>query len=186
VVSSSLHGYCINVSELRSIVDNPPATLVDELRERFPDEFEPGDPQSGPSAGEALIAFLDGKPILPDIHGRIPQGLELICELRGARIESSFFEEARYMSIDGALNAGMGGGVCERLLEPRLPVPLPTDEAGPPWISYLTREEIEAGLRSPDKDGSGLDPEILDARDDLRVWLEIAKEHGMDLIVFGN
>jgi hypothetical protein len=185
-VSSSFRGYCINVSDLRSLVKNPPASLLDELRARFPQEFEPGDPETGPSAGEALIAFLEGKPILSDTQERLAQGLELVCQLRGARIESSFFEDAKLMYIYAALNAGMGGGVCEWLLEPRLPVAFPTDETGPPWISYLTREEIDAGLRTPDKDDSGLDPEVLDARDDLRVWLEIAKEHGTDLVVFGN
>jgi hypothetical protein len=185
-MSRSLRGYCIKVSDLRSIVNNPPAGLLDELRERFPRQFEPGDPDSGPSAGEALIAFFKGKPILSDTEGRLAQGLEMICAVRGVRIESPFFEDAQLLSIYEALAAGMGGGVCERLKEPRLPVPLPPDECGPPWISYLTLKEIEEGLARPDKDDDGMEPEVLDARDDLRVWLEIAKEHGTDLVVFGE
>ncbi len=185
-MSSSLRGYCINVSDLQALVRNPPAQLLDDLRGRFPQSFKPGDPESGPSAGEALMAFLEGKPIIPDIHERLAQGLELICQLLGARIESSFFEDAQLTFIYAALEAGMGGGVCERLLQSRLPVPLPTGELGPPWISYLTRQEIEAGLARPDIDVPDLDNEVLDARDDLRVWLEIAREHATDLIVFGN
>jgi hypothetical protein len=178
-VSSSLRGYCIKLSDLRSIVKNPPAGLLNELRDRFSMlEFELGERASGPSAVEELTALLNADP-----EGQL---LEMICAVRGVQIESSFFHDAQLLSIYEALDAGMGGGVCERLKEPRLPVPLPRDECGPPWISYLTLKEIEEGLARPDKEDPDLDNWVADARDDLRVWLEIAREHGTDLVVFGT
>ena len=180
-----MRGYCIKLSDLRSIVTNPPAALLEDLRERFPQNFGQGDSVSGPSAGDVLIAFLDGKSILPGNEGRLAQGLEMICSVRGTRIQSPFFNDARLMYIYEALSAGMGGGVCERLTEPRLPIGLPSDEGAPPWISYLTLDEIKEGLARPDREVPNLDPDVADARDDLRVWLEIAREHGTDLIVFG-
>jgi hypothetical protein len=109
--------------------------------------------------------------------------------VRGVRLESVFFEEVHLLGLYEALEAGMGGGVCERLREPRVPVPLPPRPehiGGEPWISYLTLEEIEEGLARPDKEEPDLDNEVLDMRDELRVWLETAKERGTDLIVFGE
>ena len=47
---------------------------------------------------------------------------------------------------------------------------------GQPWISYLTIEEIEEGLARPDKEDPDMDNWVADARDDLRVWLETARE----------
>lgn len=179
-MSSSLRGYCIKLSDLRSIVKNPPAGLLNELRDRFSMlEFELGERASGPSAVEELTSLLNRDP-----EGQL---LEMICAVRGVQIESAFFEEAKILYIYEALGAGMGGGVCERLKEPRLPVSLPPQPEGwgPPWISYLTLQEIEEGLARPDKDVD-LDNEVADARDDLRVWLEIAREHGTDLVVFGT
>src|SRR5579872_3999063 len=98
-MSSSLHGYCINVSDLQALVQNPPAELIPELRQRFPKQIDAGDPQWGPSAGDALIAYLSGKPILPDPEGRLAQALELICQLRGTPIEATFFEDASAVYI---------------------------------------------------------------------------------------
>jgi hypothetical protein len=179
-VSGSFRGYCIKLSDLRSLVDNPPAGLLDEIREhvkRLRRQFNPGDP--GPST-EALIASWKS-----DTEGRL---LEMICAVRGVQIESAFFEDVHLLGLYEALEAGMGGGVCEQLKEPRLPVPLPStpDEGGPPWISYLTLKEIEEGLARPDKENPDLDNWVADARDDLRVWLETAREHGTDLVVFGT
>jgi len=175
----SFRGYCIKLSDLRSMVNSPPADLVDELRERFP--YSLGDLPSGTSGSEALIAFFKS-----DTEGSL---LEMICKVRGVRIESVFFGEVKIGGLYEALEAGMGGGVCEQLKEPRLPIPLPPRPdhvGGEPWISYLTLEEIEEGLARPDKENPDLDNEVLDLRDELRVWLETAREHGADLIVFGE
>lgn len=177
-MSVSFRGYCIKISNLRSLLSNPPADLADELRERFP--YQLGDLPSGPAGSEALIAFFKS-----DTEGGL---LEMISKLRGVPIESVFFEEVKVVGLYEALEAGMGGGVCERLKEPRLPVPLPPrpNEGGKPWISYLTLKEIEEGLARPDKEDPDMDNWVADARDDLRVWLEIAREHGTDLVVFGD
>ena len=176
-MSGYLHGYCIKLRDLRSIVENPPADLFDELRERFP-QFRRGNSKSRVSPSKALAGLLKS-----DTRGRL---LEMICAVRGVPIESAFFEDVHLLSIYEALEAGMGGGVCERLKERRLPVPLPPDKGGPPWISYLTLQEIKKGLARPDREERNLDNWVADARDDLRVWLEIAGEHGTDLVVFGN
>ncbi len=174
----SFRGYCIKLSDLRSLLKDPPADLVDELRERFPSAL--GDLPSGPSGGQAVIAYFKS-----DSEGSL---LEMISMVRGVRIESVFFEEIKILGLYEALGAGMGGGVCEQLKAPRLPIPLPTrpDDGGQPWISYLTLKEIEEGLAQPDREDADLDNEILDMRDELRVWLETAREHGADLIVFGE
>ncbi len=180
-MSGSFRGYCIKLGDLRSIVDNPPAGLVDDIRERLNHlrrQFDRGAPDSGPSTREELIALLKS-----DTQGRL---LEMICAVRGVPIESPFFEDVQLLGIYEALEAGMGGGVCEGLKEPRLPVPLPPDKGGPPWISYLTLQEIEEGLARPDREDADLDNWVADARDDLRVWLETAQERGTDLVVFGN
>jgi hypothetical protein len=144
-----LRGYCIKLSDLRSLVKNPPPGLLEEFDQRFPNPFEPRKKRSKRSPGKPLTELLKS-----DSEGRL---LEIMCEVRGVKIESSFFEDAKVTYLYAALKAGMGGGVCERLLEPRLPVPLPMDNTGPPWISYLTREEIEAGLAQPDKHVPDLD-----------------------------
>ena len=180
-MSTSFRGYCIKLSDLQSLVNHPPADLLNELRDRFPMlEYELGDRASGPAAVEELTALLNA-----DAEGQL---LEMICAVRGVPIESVFFQEAKIWYIYAALEAGMGGGVCERLKEPRLPVPLSPQPEGwcPPWISYLTLPEIEEGLARPDKEDADLDNEVADARDDLRVWLETAREHGTDLVVFGT
>jgi len=177
-MSTSLRGYCIKLSDLRALVKNPPAGLLEEFDQRFPNPFVAPKRRSKGSPGKPLKELLK-----TDTEGRL---LEKMCAVRGVKIESSCFEDAKLTYVYKALDAGMGGGVCERLKEPRLPLPLPPNDGGPPWISYLTREEIEAGLRAPDEDDSGLDNDVLDARDDLRVWLETAREHGTDLVVFGT
>jgi hypothetical protein len=179
-VSTSLRGYCIKLSDLQSIVKKPPAGLLDKLLKRFPEHFKPRGRESAAAKSKALLKWLES-----DIEGRL---LEMICAVRGVPIESVFFVDARILSIYKALDAGMGGGVCERLKEPRLPVefPPPPKNWGPPWISYLTLEEIEEGLARPDKKTRKLDNWVADARDDLRVWLETAQEHGTDLVVFGT
>src|SRR3954467_11276909 len=98
-MSSSFSGYCINMSDLQSLVKDPPANLIRELQKRFADQFEPGSPEWGPSVGEALIAYLSGQPIGEDPEGRLGQGLELICQLRGVPIDSTLFEDASAVYI---------------------------------------------------------------------------------------
>lgn len=183
-MSSAMHGYCIKLSELRSIMQNPPEDLIQELKAIFPDEFQPGTAEWGPSVGDALQDFLSGKGVNPDYQYQVVRELELICRLRGVPIVSPFFDDTGIMFIYATLGAGMGGGVCEPLAEHRPPVPMSSCAGGLPWVSYLTLEEIEAGLARPDKDIAGLNIDVADARDDLRVWLETAREHGSDLVVF--
>jgi hypothetical protein len=148
-VSGSFRGYCIKLSELRSLVENPPADLHDQIRERMNRLRRPFDrnaPDAGPSTGEELIGFLKS-----DTEGRL---LEMICAARGVPIKSAFFEDVHLLGLYEALEAGMGGGVCEQLKEPRLPVTLPARPkgGGQPWISHLTLNEIEKGLARPDKE----------------------------------
>jgi hypothetical protein len=179
-VSRSFRGYCIKLTDLRSLVENPPVGLHEKVRERVKrgyQQFDPNVKVTRPSSRRDLIEILKSDPT-----GFL---VEMICEVRGVRIKSSFFEDVSLLMIYKALDAGMGGGVGELLKKPRLPVPLP-DDGGPPWISYLTLKEIEEGLARPDKEKPKMDNWVADARDDLRVWLETAREHGTDLIVFGN
>jgi hypothetical protein len=180
-VSGSFRGYCIKLTDLRSLVENPPAGLHDEIRERVKrlyQQFDPNAEVSRPSTREELIQLLKSDP-----RGFL---VEMICAVRGVPIKSVFFEDVHLMALYEALEAGMEGGVCERLKEPRLPVPLPPDEGDPPWISYLTLQEIEEGLARPDREDPDMDNWVADARDDLRAWLETAREHGTDLVVFGT
>ena len=137
-MSTSLRGYCIKLSDLRALVKNPPAGLLEEFDQRFPNPFVAPKRRSKGSPGKPLKELLK-----TDTEGRL---LEKMCAVRGVKIESSCFEDAKLTYVYKALDAGMGGGVCERLKEPRLPLPLPPNDGGPPWISYLTREEIEAML----------------------------------------
>jgi hypothetical protein len=179
-VSRSFRGYCMKLADLQSLVEDPPAGLHKEVRERIKrgyQQFDPNVKVTRPSSRKDLITMLKSDPT-----GFL---VENICDIRGVRIESDFFEDVHIQALYNALGAGMGGGVCELLKKRRLPVPLP-DEGDPPWISYLTLKEIEEGLARPDKKNPKLDKWVADARDDLRAWLETAREHGTDLVVFGN
>jgi hypothetical protein len=181
-MSMSFRGYCIKIADLQSLVENPPPDLHNEIRERLNQRarlFDPKAPDQGPSTRAVLVKFLklESEGIL----------LEQICAVRGVQIETVFFDDVKIMSLYRALEAGMGGGVCEQLKEPRLPVPLPPPkDGGLPWISYLTLQEIKDGLARPDKNNRKLDNWVADARDELRIWLETAQEHGTDLVVFGT
>ena len=180
-MSYSIHPYLLNLSELENSFRSGSQAWADALVGKFEHELKQNDEWfkseivgGSPSLAKALRELIMGSPSSTRHVFQYGYALELLCRHFGRKLENAGFVEyhSGWLEKVGGVSAVLGAG-------PPVAIPRSNDF---PMIGHATpRDAIKILATEPTE---GNDPEVEEAREVFRWWLEQAVKESKGLVLF--
>lgn len=187
--------FSVKLARVERAFGSRDAALAAEVTGAFEAIFEQDDceedDEGEPTLEEALHEVVEGRPLREGYGHKYGHVLKLLCWHFGEHLPNAHFSAMHHDWADQVDGELIGAGVPEEafglkrhLMYRGAPVAIPEPDDFP-FIGYLKAAEVGPALRAlRAADFAELSPEVRDAVEELRGWLEACSRGAFDLVSF--